>query len=240
MSQPYIGTELGLFADATNWKRYYHGRLAQYIVGDVLEVGAGIGGTTAVLCDGRQRRWVCAEPDAALAADLRARLGASVNGVPIEVLVGGVDAPAPDERFDCVLYIDVLEHIEDDGAEVARAADRLSPGGHLVILVPANPSLYSAFDRAVGHYRRYDLGRLRAIQSDRLRQERLEYLDVMGMSVNMAARYLLRSGHPTRSQVLFWDRLLVPLSRLVDPLVGHRAGKAAVAVYQRVDNGPAR
>jgi 2-polyprenyl-3-methyl-5-hydroxy-6-metoxy-1,4-benzoquinol methylase len=64
------------------------------------------------------------------------------------------DLPAS-EVFDAVLYVDVLEHIADDLSELRRAAVHLRPGGVLVILVPAHPRLYSAFDAAIGHYRRY-------------------------------------------------------------------------------------
>ena len=51
----YQGDELALFQHATNWKGYFKQQIAPYFTGDVLEVGAGLGGTTAHLLDGRQR-----------------------------------------------------------------------------------------------------------------------------------------------------------------------------------------
>ena len=60
-----------------------------------------------------------------------------------------VRAPA-DERFDTILYIDVLEHIDDDLGELARSATHLRPGGHLIVLAPAHQALYSPFDKAIG------------------------------------------------------------------------------------------
>lgn len=53
---PYAGGELDLFSLATNWKRYIKAEIGKYLVGDVLEVGAGIGGTTAALHDGTARQ----------------------------------------------------------------------------------------------------------------------------------------------------------------------------------------
>ncbi len=50
----YQGKELELFERAENWKRYFASFMSPYIRGDVLEVGAGIGGTTKVLCNGQQ------------------------------------------------------------------------------------------------------------------------------------------------------------------------------------------
>ena len=60
--------------------------------------------------------------------------------------------------FDSIVYIDVLEHIKDDSAEIAAATARLRSNGTLVVLSPAHAWLFSAFDAAVGHYRRYAPG----------------------------------------------------------------------------------
>ena len=62
----YAGSELEIFAHASNWKAYYKQIIRPYIGRDVLEVGAGLGATTAALCDG-EGQWVCLEPDAQLA-----------------------------------------------------------------------------------------------------------------------------------------------------------------------------
>ena len=70
----YQGKELDVFAAATHWKNYFRGILAPYLKGDVLEVGAGIGGTTVVLHDGSVASWTCLEPDAGLAHQLEKRL----------------------------------------------------------------------------------------------------------------------------------------------------------------------
>jgi len=44
---------------------------------------------------------------------------------------------------------------------------------------------------------------------------------------------LLRSAEPTPRQIAFWDRVLVPLSRVLDALLGQRLGKTVVAVWSR-------
>ncbi|CAK8991824.1 Undecaprenyl-phosphate 4-deoxy-4-formamido-L-arabinose transferase (Undecaprenyl-phosphate Ara4FN transferase) (Ara4FN transferase) [Durusdinium trenchii] len=119
----YVGKELDLFAHAVNWKAYVRSQLAPYIQGNVLEVGAGIGATTRMLCDGRQASWTCLEPDASLVERLRAAVDVESMGCPVEVLTGTLDALDAGRRFDCILYIDVLEHIEDDRGEAVRRRD---------------------------------------------------------------------------------------------------------------------
>jgi SAM-dependent methyltransferase len=57
--------------------------------------------------------------------------------------------------FDAVLALDVIEHLDDDRAAVARLASLLRPGGTLILSVPALPDLFSEFDTLQGHRRRY-------------------------------------------------------------------------------------
>src|SRR5271163_2174599 len=113
----YVGSELVLFADATTWKSYVRFHLRSYLSGDVLEVGAGIGAATATFYDGTQRRWVCLEPDQDLADRIKSKLSPDLTNC--EVIVGTLSDLGPGEQFDSILYIDVLEHIEADAAELA-------------------------------------------------------------------------------------------------------------------------
>jgi SAM-dependent methyltransferase len=70
-------------------------------------------------------------------------------------------APQFRQRFDLVLLLDVLEHIDDEDGFLQAVMFHLAPGGYLVINVPAGQWVYSTYDRAVGHKRRYSIGTLR-------------------------------------------------------------------------------
>ena len=221
----YAGGELALFEKARCWKRYWRRRIRPFVRGDVLEVGAGIGANTRALVDLPCRRWLCLEPDPALAS--RIALPASRH----ELVVGTIADLDARRQFDTILYLDVLEHIEDDRGELARAAALLAPGGSIIVLAPAHASLYTAFDRAIGHFRRYSTAALRAIAPAGLHERKLIYLDSCGALASLGNRFLLRSAMPTERQILTWDRLLVPCSRWLDPLLLHRAGKSVLAVW---------
>src|ERR1700736_6631286 len=121
----YMGTELEIFAHASHWKSYVQSKLRPYLVGDVLEVGAGIGGTTQALNDGTQRRWVCLEPDSAFAK----KIGSLPHLRNCEIVVGMIPDINPQEKFDVILYIDVLEHVKEDKEELVLAAHRLKENG---------------------------------------------------------------------------------------------------------------
>ena len=63
--------------------------------------------------------------------------------------------PSDALMYDAVLALDVIEHLDDDQAAVTALAQRVSPGGVLIISVPALPELFSEFDAIQGHRRRY-------------------------------------------------------------------------------------
>jgi SAM-dependent methyltransferase len=227
----YIGGELDLFALAKNWKRYIKKEVSSYTTGDVLEVGAGIGATTVALHDGTARRWVCLEPDEALARRLKARLDSCIGGANTNVVVGSLRTFSAYPCFDCILYIDVLEHIEDDCSEIAAAARLVRRGGHLVILAPAHQWLYSEFDKGIGHLRRYDRARLKSMMPSGWIEKKLRYLDCIGVFLSLGNVFALRQSMPTQSQIIHWDRVCVPATRVVDRLCRGTIGKSVLAVW---------
>jgi SAM-dependent methyltransferase len=230
----YVGGELELFARALHWKRYFRSAIADRLIGDVLEVGAGIGETARHLLDGRQRSWLCLEPDERLAARLRAWAESGGAAPRPTVQIGTTGNLNPRSRFDTILYIDVLEHIEDDRAEMSRAAELLTPGGSVIVVSPAFQQLFSEFDRSVGHYRRYTRASLAAVMPASLRQVRLKYMDSVGFIASLANRALLRQSLPTPRQIALWDRVMIPASRVLDPILARGFGRSVLAIYERV------
>jgi SAM-dependent methyltransferase len=225
----YAGSELALFEKARNWKAYFRGVMAPYIHGDVLEAGAGIGANTIAFSGLSFRRWTCLEPDRQLLDQLSAALPGGRN---YEVTTGTLEDLPAARKFDAILYIDVLEHIEDDRAEMKRAASHLNAGGALIVLAPAHPWLYTPFDQAIGHFRRYTRASLAAVSPPGANLERVFYLDSAGMLASLGNRLLLKSRMPTEAQIRTWDSLLVPISRLLDPLLFRRVGKSVVGVWR--------
>lgn len=232
-SQPYVGKELDLFAHARRWKAYWAPHLTPFLRGDVLEVGAGLGVNTTLLLSDAQTSWTCLEPDADLARRLEAALAGRPPVPALRVINGTVQDLPVAERFDAALYVDVLEHIADDRAEIRCADAHLRPGGYLLVVAPAHPGLFTEFDRAIGHRRRYNRATLSALVPAHYRAVRLAYLDSAGLLASAANRLLLHRAVPTLRQILVWDRLLVPLSRVLDPLCGYRLGKSLIGVWEK-------
>jgi SAM-dependent methyltransferase len=127
--------------------------------GRVLEIGCGRGGFGGRLA--RRSDYVGVEQDAVSAATARAW----VEPVGGRIVHGRLDDVEGD-RFDLVCAFEVLEHIEDDRRAVDEWANRLRPGGWMLLSVPADPERYGPFDVEVGHYRRYDPDDIEKLMAD--------------------------------------------------------------------------
>jgi len=229
----YKGSELELFEKAENWKAYYQNLIKDYLGQEVLEVGAGIGATTRMLCSQKQSRWLCLEPDPVMGDRLKALIAHHELPSNCQVKVGLVADLQPEETFDTIIYIDVLEHIENDRAELDSCYSNLKPGGFLVVLSPAHQSLYTPFDEAIGHHRRYNKHTLSAVVPEGLERVELKYLDSVGAIASLGNRFVLKSNIPSAKQLAVWDKLMIPLSRVIDPLLGYRAGKSVLGVWRK-------
>lgn len=229
----YIGSELELFSQAYNWKNYYGSLIQRYLQGKVLEVGAGIGATTEFLCKGHQEQWLCLEPDPILAEKIELKI--SVGRIPpcCQSRVGTSADLSPNDRFDTIIYLDVLEHIKDDRSEVKTVMQHLSIGGHLVVLAPAHQWLFTPFDTAIGHYRRYNKKSLTSAIPNSLDCIKLIYLDSVGLIASLGNRIVLKSKTPTKQQIRLWDKVMVPLSKSIDPILQYSLGKSILGIWQK-------
>lgn len=80
--------------------------------------------------------------------------------------LAGDRVPLPDGSLEYVTALDVLEHVPDDVAVVRGFHRLLKPGGLAVVTVPASMALWSDWDVALHHFRRYDRRQLRALFPD--------------------------------------------------------------------------
>lgn len=229
----YVGTELELFAKVRNWKSYWASRIRPYILGDVLEVGAGIGANTLYLNTDTDGRWVCLEPDPRLFSRLTKKRQEPDNGRRHDAVCGTLTSLSADERFNTILYIDVLEHIECDREELQLASAHLLSRGRLIVLSPAYQKLFTPFDAAIGHFRRYDRRMLRNLTPQGLLLERLFYLDSVGLALSAANLLFLRRTMPTEAQLAVWDKWVIPVSRVLDKYLGNSLGKSIIAIWQQ-------
>ena len=186
--------------------------------GRVLDVGAGTGEFSRRLRNGGAQV-TCVEPDPALRA-LLIESGFVAHG-SIE------DAIAP---FELIILVNVLEHIESDVEVLRELRSRLTPNGRIFVFVPSLQVLYSRFDRAIGHHRRYSRAALRgALEHAGFVVDSLRSFDSIGIPTALVFR-LTRQAQPSLRAVRLYDRWVFPFSYRVDRLLGAVAGKNVYAI----------
>jgi hypothetical protein len=198
-----------------------------------LEVGAGKGTTTKFLCDGSPDIWTCLEPDEDLANEIKRKIENEELPFCCEVINGVVSDLYIKEKYDTILYIDVLEHIKHDKQEISNLKKFLKLNGNLIILAPAHNWLYSPFDQTIGHYRRYNKKSLKAIISSKLKLKRIAYLDSLGLLVSFGNKFFLRQANPHKEQIAFWDNIIIPLSVVFDKIFHYTLGKSVLGIWKR-------
>jgi SAM-dependent methyltransferase/glycosyltransferase involved in cell wall biosynthesis len=203
-----------------------------HVRGRVLEVGAGAGTITRHLLDRFPDVSVVAlEPAQNMYVGLEAFAALEPRATARRATLAEYLTEAPD-AFDAVVYVNVLEHIEDDAEEIRLAARALRPGGALLVFGPALEALYSELDHKAGHYRRYSLRALRKrVEAAGLAVERIRYFDLLGALPYLVMYRWLRRPAISGSTVWGYDRLIVPASRLVQRAIGRPpAGKNILLV----------
>lgn len=213
------------------YNRWMFEQLAPAIAGRVLEIGSGTGTMSAFLLEAPRLALSDVAPDNL--QDLSSRFGQR-PGVTVDRWDLNEEAPEAlrEERFDTVVCLNVLEHIEDDAAALGRMFDRLTPGGRLVLLVPAHPWLYNGFDRGVRHFRRYEKRSLAALLAQvGFRLERSWYFNMLGALGWFINGHLLGKTLLPAGQLRLLDAL-VPLLRAA-PRLPRPFGLSVIAVASR-------
>lgn len=197
-----------------------------------VEIGCGIGCFTELLL----------HLDRVYAFDINATYVEFVNqrfasSGKVKAMVQDAQHPLPAEVLaapvDTVICFNVLEHIEDDIAALGHMRAALSPGGHLILLVPAIPFLFSSLDVELGHYRRYDRRTLDA----RVAQVGLvpvahRYINVFGILGWFLNGKILRRKLLPAGQLDLYNKL-VPAFRAIERLTGPPIGLSHIIWARR-------
>lgn len=227
----YFGRDLEAMAFAARYHRWILGEFHPYLGRAVAEVGAGTGSFTKLLLE-RVARLTAFEPS----ANMFPQLAESMAGRPGVTLVNDFFGPAAtstEARFDTVLYVNVLEHVEDDSGEVAAMYQALESGGHALVFVPALASLYSDLDRTLGHFRRYHRKSLRSLfEQAGFEIVKCNYFDFAGI-VPWYLAFVLMKKTISPGKVSIYDRLVVPVMRILEGLIPPPVGKNLLLVAKK-------
>lgn len=196
----------------------------------VLEIGCGIGNFTELLAE--RGRVIAVDSEPACIELLKARC----PGVDAFALDAQSDAILELSRFspDACVLLNVLEHIEDDSGALRRIATLLPPGGVVVLLAPAFPSLYGPIDRNLGHHRRYSRAAIRRLAlAAGLEIRKWRYVNSIGFFGWWINAHVLKRQAQSESQIDFFDRRIVPVLSRIESMVAPPFGQSLFAVLEK-------
>lgn len=233
----YLGRDLEAMAFAENYHRWILDVFAPYLGNRVIEVGAGRGSFSELLLERPLALLALVEPSQDMYQLLAERVHAP-NGPRIATHNATFGEVAEQMRVsfapDSVVYVNVLEHIEDDRAELETVYRTLVLGGRVFIFVPAFSWLYGAFDEQVGHHRRYTRRDLEH-NCERAGFQVLmsRYFDFPGILPWWIKYRLLQSTALQPGTVRAYDRYVVPVARAFEARVRPPLGKNVLLIAEK-------
>ncbi len=225
---------LELFAETPAFNRWLFAQISSFCKGEVLEIGSGIGNISGLLIEMNEkvhlsdlRDEYCLYLEKKYAANARLK---GVYQIDLSLLDFDSRFPGLLHRFDTVVALNVIEHIERDELAVQNAKKLLRPGGILIILVPAGQSLFNRFDQELGHYRRYNKKTVSGLLSGAgLTVIKSSYFNFGGILGWWYSGSVLKKKIIPHAQLKLFNQL-VPAFRMLDQLVAHAAGLSVFAV----------
>tara|TARA_Y100000590_G_scaffold96272_1_gene109369 strand:+ start:10712 stop:11404 length:693 start_codon:yes stop_codon:yes gene_type:complete len=228
MIEKYPEIALERFDKATFWILYFVFKIKKFLKDDILEVGAGCGSFTKGYMKNFNSITLTDTDDTSFNL-LKKNF---VNEKKINVIKSSIEDI--DKKFNTLLYFNVLEHVKEDKLEIKNALKKLNNGGHLIILVPAHQKIYSKLDRAVGHYKRYDINFFRENNFENSEIVKLHFLDFFGYALyHLNKIFFKEETYPTNLKIFIWDKIFTPLTTIVDFLTGYKFGKNILCIYKK-------
>ena len=129
-----------------------------------------------------------------------------------------------------VVLVNVLEHIDADVVFLRNIQPLLSHHVELVIFSPAHNVLYSRFDAAIGHVRRYTKRQLvQTVVEAGFKPVEIRYFNSLGAILWFVVNRLLRVSSASSSSTKLYDRAIVPFSIIVDKIRIRPFGQSVLA-----------
>jgi len=205
-----------------------------YLGKKVLEVGCGHGGY------GRSLKGLDTYVGLDISSELIEKLKRKhpeTEYICADVTDSTVIADLAKRDFDTVICLNVLEHIEDHKTALESMMSCLRPGGHLLLFVPAYQSLYTEMDKLAGHFRRYRLGDFDTLISpasgEVVHSGYFNSLGGAGWFVNKLNKPKTLNDTSVNSQLVFFDRYLVPVARFMDFFTRKFFGQSLYVVVRK-------
>ena len=232
-NKPYKGHDLEILADLPNYYSWIIEKFRPWLNGRIMEIGTGIGTISKLIFDDADQL-VLVEPSSHLTDYLPSSITKSKK---VSIYNQTLEQRLPqmtNQSCDTIIMVNVLEHIEDDGAAIKALHRVLKPGGHLLLFVPALQYLYSELDREHGHFRRYHLAPLEYklnVHGFKIQDSR--YFDIVGVFPWWLINTLGKKTEFNPAMAKFYDRYFIPVTKFLERFISRPFGKNIIIIARR-------
>ena len=224
----YVGKELEIFDTAKVFQKYVYFLIKKYFKNKIFEVGAGLGSFTRQYNNSYKEIYL-SDLDKNNYLVLKKKFSKKKN-----IKINNQKINQINKKFNTIIYLNVLEHIKKDKREINLAISKLNSGGHLIILVPAHQKLYSKFDKAIGHCKRYNINFFKNNKFKNAKVEKLIYLDMVGYFLYFCNKIFFKEEiYPSKIKVFLWDKFFSPITIVLDFFTNYKYGKNVLCVYKK-------
>jgi 2-polyprenyl-3-methyl-5-hydroxy-6-metoxy-1,4-benzoquinol methylase len=136
------------------------------------------------------------------------------------------------ERFDSIVLLNVIEHLENDQLSVDYCHFLLKKNGNLILLAPAYQLLYSQFDREIGHYRRYTTRSLKGLIQKDFALIHHQYFNFLGMTAWLFINKIMGRKKLSTNSMTTFNRI-VPIAKILDKIVANKIGLSNIVVGRK-------
>ena len=226
----YPGKDLEAMSFAVNYHTWILKEIEPFLGDVTAEVGAGRGTFSQLLLTTTMKCLYAFEPSTEMFSLLAQNLQDQGRAC---VVHGFFDPGFLHELLDSICYINVLEHVQDDLAELLKAREALKPRGRLILFVPALEWLYSDQDRSIGHFRRYTQKKLhQLVRSAGFTITASRYFDLAGI-LPWFLNFVVLKNSLNSGNVSLYDRVVVPVMRRVESAITPPIGKNILLIAQK-------
>ncbi len=233
----YIGKDLEAMTFAINYHNWILEEFRPFMGNNVVEVGAGTGSFSKLLLQEKLDNLFLIEPSEMFdhleknLVDLKINTKIHFHKAIFSQVCSKLDK---EKILDSIIYVNVLEHIEDDVNELSLIYDTLPKGGRCFIFVPALMSLYGEFDRKIGHFRRYSKAEIEE-KSKKVGFKVLKskYFDLAGIIPWYIKYKLIKSDSLDSKSVNNYDRFIIPLFSRIEKLFRIPIGKNVLLILEK-------
>ena len=222
----YPGWELKYFDKAKNFRNYQFDLIKRNIKGKIAEIGPGNGVFLKFYIKNSEKIYLY-EPTVAFNKNLKKNRLKKIRIINKKFRL-------KKNFFDTILYLDVIEHIENDLIEVKNAYKSLRKGGKLIINVPAYQHLYSKFDKDIDHFRRYSKSDfIKILNKLKIHRYKIIYFDSIGYILSLLSKIFIKNYRSNFARkIKLWDKL-IPLSKLLDIIFVNSFGKSLLVIIDK-------